>query len=339
MCTRNYTRGDGRADCLTISPPHAPLLPDHNFSLHSQFPYDMISGQCSYPSRGGKMISQEDFYKIIRQGDYSTPDENRPAKPVKRGFRSWYRYYVNGLLAQIFLGLKYLRRKCFRFDTFGEMSFNMLRASESTGATVTFEGFSKLKSLNGSPFVAVCNHISLIETMVLPVSLFAFSNTTVVAKKSLTKYPGFGTVLYAVRAIMVERQNPRQDLAEVLKQGTELLKDGVSILLFPQGKRSPEFNPRKFNSLGAKLAARAGVPLVPVACKTDMAVNVKGPFKDLGPIDPSKTVKFAMGPVLDSSLSQRDLQKSCTDFISGKLREWNMPVADELQTAETTEEN
>lgn len=274
------------------------------------------------------MISQEEFYKIVRKGTYNTPDENRPPKRLKRGFRSWWRYYINGLLAQIRLGLKYVRRKQFRFETLGELSYNMLTATESTGADVTFEGFEKLSSLNGGAFVAVGNHISLMETMAMPVVFFAFNNTTIVAKKSLTKYPGFGTILYAIRSILLERKNARQDLAEVIRQGTNLLKDGVSVLLFPQGSRSAEFNPRKFNSLGAKLAVKAGVPIVPVACKTDMAICGIGPFKDLGPIDPSRSVKFAMGPILDSSMPQKDIQKACTDFIVGKLREWGLPVED-----------
>lgn len=284
------------------------------------------------------MISQEDFYKTVQKGTYRTPPENRPAKPLKRGCRSWWRYYVSGLFTQILLGLKYVRHKEFKFNTLGELAFNMVLATESTGADVMFEGFEKLSALNGGAFVAVCNHISLMETMVMPAVFFAFNNTAVVAKRSLAKYPGFGTIIHSTRSILIDRKNARQDLAEVIKQGTDLLKDGVSVLLFPQGSRSIEFNPRKFNSLGAKLASKAGVPVVPIACKTDMAICGVGPFKDLGPIDPSRPVKFSMGPILDSSMPQRDIQNACTDFISGKLREWGLPVTDS-PSPESTGEN
>ncbi|MBQ6923892.1 MAG: 1-acyl-sn-glycerol-3-phosphate acyltransferase, partial [Kiritimatiellae bacterium] len=130
--------------------------------------------------------------------------------------------------------------------------------------------------------------------------------------------------------ILLDRKNARKDLADTLEQGTALLRGGTSILLFPQGHRAEKFDPRKFNSLGAKLAARAGAPLVPVACKTDFA-RPGWPLRDFGPVDPRRAVKFACGPVLDPALPQRDLQEACIAHISAKLAEWGMGVATEHQ--------
>ena len=206
----------------------------------------------------------------------------------------------------------------------------MTRAVEATGATVFFEGFDALRPLGGKPFVVVANHMSLIETMVLPAGVFAANDMTVVAKRSLTKYPAFGKILASCHPILLDRKNARKDLADTLEQGTALLKEGVSILLFPQGHRAEVFDPHKFNSLGAKLAARAGVPLVPVACKTDFA-RPGWPLKDFGPVDPSRPVRFACGPALDPSLPQRELQEACLAHISAKLAEWGMGVANETE--------
>ena len=218
-----------------------------------------------------------------------------------------------------------MRSGSFSLKLFSELAYDMVRVVESTGATVSFEGFDALRPLKGHPFVVVANHMSLIETMLLPAGVFASNDMTVIAKRSLTKYPAFGKVLASCRPILLDRKNARKDLADTLEQGTALLKEGVSILLFPQGHRAERFDPRKFNSLGAKLAARAGVPLVPVACKTDFA-RPGWPLRDFGPIDPSRPVRFACGPVLDSSLPQHELQERCTSHIADALAKWGMPI-------------
>ena len=276
------------------------------------------------------MLSLAEFHDTVLAGNYASPADHLPARPLKKGFRSWWRFYFSGLARAVSKGVRIVRRGNFTLKTFSELAYDMLRAAEATGATVSFEGFDALCPLRGRPFVVVANHMSLIETMLLPAGIFAANDTTVIAKRSLTKYPGFGKILASCRPILLERKNARKDLADTLEQGTALLKAGTSILLFPQGHRAEVFDPRPFNSLGAKLAVRAGVPLVPIACKTDFA-RPGWLLKDFGPIDPSRPVRFACGPVLDPTRPQREMQEACTAHISAKLAEWGMGVATETE--------
>ena len=264
-----------------------------------------------------------DFSDRVHSGRYESAGG---VKMLPCGIRSWWLFFVSGLAREIRLGLGAAHRDRFGYKEFSATAYGMVRAAESTGAKVTFEGFDTLKPLQGKPFVAVANHMSLVETMLLPAALLTFNNLTLVAKTSLSKYPGFGKLLRAIHPILLDRVNPREDLVAVLQQGTKLLKNGTSILLFPQGKRAEVFDPRKFNSLGAKLAKRAGVPLVPFACKTDFARlgRIKA-LKDLGPIDPSRPIKFSAGPILDpTTASQADIQAACLEHIVGALQEWGM---------------
>ena len=276
------------------------------------------------------MMTIGEFHDKVLSGNYTSPEDHLPARPLRQGLRAWWRFYVSGLAKALGKGLRVVRRGDFTLKLFSELAYDMTRAVESTGATVSFEGFDALRPLKGQPFVVAANHMSLIETMVLPAGVFAANDMTVVAKRSLTKYPGFGKILASCNPILLDRKNARKDLADTLEQGTALLKQGVSILLFPQGHRAEVFDPRKFNSLGAKLAARAGVPLVPVACKTDFA-RPGWPLKDFGPVDPSRPVRFACGQALDPTLPQRDLQKACIEHISAKLVEWRMGVVKEQE--------
>ncbi len=271
------------------------------------------------------MMTIGEFHEKVLSGNYTSPVDHLPARPLRQGPRSWWRFYVSGLAKTVGKGLRVVRHGTFTLKLFSELAYDMTRAVEATGATVSFEGFDALSPIKGRPFVMVANHMSLIETMVLPAGVFAANDMTVVAKRSLTKYPAFGKILASCNPILLDRKNARKDLADTLEQGTALLKGGVSILLFPQGHRAEAFDPRKFNSLGAKLAARAGVPLVPVACKTDFA-RPGWPLRDFGPIDPSRPVRFACGPVLDPSLPQHELQELCTSHIASALSAWGMAI-------------
>lgn len=278
------------------------------------------------------MITHEQFEERLQNGGYISKPEELRKKALSKGFRSWWRFYIVGTLGTVIVGLKAIIKGDFTPRTFAKMSFRMIQMVEASGTSVEIYDTDKLNSIKGKPCVFVGNHMSLVETFHLPCIVSSFCKTTIIAKSSLAKYPFFGQCLRAVKPILLDRKNPRKDLNETLSQGTERLKSGLSIILFPQGARTTVFDPRKFNSLGAKLARSAGVPIIPVACKTDYASCGKI-LKDFGPIDPSKTVKYAIGPILDpNTLSQAELQDACTKFISGKLTEWGCPCVETKTT-------
>ncbi len=272
------------------------------------------------------MATLEEFYQSVREsGSYHTPAENG-YKMAKAGLWATLRFYTGALGAVIRHGNKLLKVDKFTNSTLGELSWMMINGAERMGASVNFTGFERLRPLEGAPVVFVANHMSLVETMLLPAGIFAQGKMIIVAKRSLTRYPAFGRILAASQPILLDRVNPRQDLTDVLKLGAKALEEGLSVLLFPQGTRMASFDPSKFNSLGAKLAMRAKVPLVPIACKTDFSKPGRW-LRDFGPIDPSLPIRFEAGPVLDTAkLKQRELQEASIEHIVRCLKRWNMPV-------------
>jgi len=103
--------------------------------------------------------------------------------------------------------------------------------------------------------------------------------------------------------------------------GADILASGVSIVIFPQSTRSVEFRPEDFNSLGVKLAKKAGVKVIPVAIKTDFWGNGKF-IKEIGPVDASKTIYIKFGePMAISGNGKEDNQK-IIDFIQSSLKDW-----------------
>lgn len=199
-------------------------------------------------------------------------------------------------------------------------SAGVARVLESVGCTLHIEGLNHIRSLDG-PCVFVANHMSTLETFVLPSIIRPYRPVTYVVKRSLTTMPGFGPIMRSRNPVVVNRNNPREDLQSVLESGTERLQQGVSIIVFPQATRMLDFDAAKFNSIGVKLAKRAGVPVMPLALLTD-AWGQGRYIKDCGTITPCYTVHFRFGeamPVQDQGKAQH--AHICA-FIQSSLEEW-----------------
>lgn len=203
-------------------------------------------------------------------------------------------------------------------------SCQVMRAAEKSGARVHVSGLEHVAGVGG-PRVVIGNHMSVLETNVLPCLLLGFGEVAFVIKESLRDYPLFGHIMRAVKAITVTRRNPRADLMQVLQQGTDLLRQGVSVIIFPQATRSDFFIPTEFNTLGIKLAARAGVPAVPLALKTDF-FGVGRIWKDMGPINPDKEVFFQFGPPVKVTGHGRAEHAKVLEFQRATLSGWGVEV-------------
>ncbi|MGB7325898.1 MAG: lysophospholipid acyltransferase family protein [Rubripirellula sp.] len=199
-------------------------------------------------------------------------------------------------------------------------SHEVLTALESVGVKTEVTGIDNVRSL-ASPCVFVGNHMSTLETIILPAILRPVLPVTFVVKQSLIDYPVFRHILRSRNPIAVTRNNPREDFKAVMEGGTARLRDGISIVVFPQTTRSVTFDPAQFNSIGIKLALRAGVPVVPFALLTDAWGNGKR-IKDFGPVDPTKTVRFAFGEPIKIEDRGAKQHQQVIDFIESKMAQW-----------------
>lgn len=197
-------------------------------------------------------------------------------------------------------------------------SVAVLRALERVGCTLEITGLENFYKVQG-PCVFVSNHMSTLETFVLPCIIQPLKDTTFVVKQGLLSYPFFRHILGARNPIVVGRKNPRDDLKIVLEQGVENLKRGRSIIIFPQSTRSLVFQREHFNTIGIKLAKQAGVPILPIALKTDAWSESEHFIKDFGRIYPERTIYFAFGEALRSTGQGKEEHRQICDFITQYL--------------------
>ena len=224
------------------------------------------------------------------------------------------------LVSIVFGGSALAKRGLYKTPEWSENSLATLRALESVGIKFEITGNDSFTAVPG-PCVFIANHMSTLETFVLPTLIAPFKDTTFVVKQSLVDYPVFKHIMRTRNPITVGRTNPREDLKAVLEGGAARLQAGMSVIIFPQTTRTSVFDPEQFNTIGVKLAKKAGVPVVPIALKTDAWGN-GSVLKDYGRIDPSKKVYFAFGKPLQIKDRGTEEQQEIVAFIAGKLKEW-----------------
>ena len=112
-------------------------------------------------------------------------------------------------------------------------------------------------------FIIMANHQSTWETFAIP-CIFP-QQLSWVMKQELLKIPFFGWGLRLIRPIGIDRGAGRAAVKQISQQGTALLHEGISIVIFPEGTRVAPGVKADYKIGGAILASQSGFPVVPVA--------------------------------------------------------------------------
>lgn len=130
--------------------------------------------------------------------------------------------------------------------------------------------------------VILAKHQSTWETFFLSAY---FQPLSQVLKKELLRVPFFGWAMAMLKPIAINRDNPKQALKQLASQGAERLEQNCWVLIFPEGTRIPTGKIGKFSRGGASLAAKAGLPVLPIAHNAGMFWPKAGWRKTPGVID------------------------------------------------------
>lgn len=137
--------------------------------------------------------------------------------------------------------------------------------------------------------VILAKHQSTWETFFLSTY---FEPVSQVLKKELLYIPVFGWAMALLKPIGIDRNNPKQALKQLAKQGAERLEQDCWLLIFPEGTRVPPGEIGKFSRGGAALAVNAGLPVLPIAHNAGLFWPKEGWGKKPG------TIEVVIGPAL-----------------------------------------
>ncbi|WP_282034105.1 lysophospholipid acyltransferase family protein [Metabacillus indicus] len=175
----------------------------------------------------------------------------------------------------------------------------------SSGSKVTVEGEHNMPV---GPVLIVSNHQSNFDIPVLMSSLKKPAGF--LSKTEVKKLPLLPKWMEVMNCIFVDRKNKRQAMLS-LKEGSEKLKEGHSLIIFPEGTRSKGDDLAEFKTGALRMAAGAGVPIVPVAIDGTYDIMEKqGGWR----FKPSQVKVIVCKPVQAEEYTGRDLKTTAEEL-------------------------
>jgi len=184
---------------------------------------------------------------------------------------------------------------------------------EGTGSTVTVIGAEKMPK--DQAVVIAANHQGNFD---IPVLLgYLPKAAAYIAKEEIRRLPILGKWNEMYGTVFIKRKNPREAL-RAIQEGAQRLKDGYSLVIFPEGTRSPDGHVLPFKPGALKLAQKSGVPIVPVTLVNTRTIMVKNSLRIR-----RADVKVIIGDPIDpGSEHSSDLAEIIQEQIAANLEKW-----------------
>jgi 1-acyl-sn-glycerol-3-phosphate acyltransferase len=183
--------------------------------------------------------------------------------------------------------------------------------------TFEIEGLEDIK-LYGS-YIFIANHPTLIDIIAI---MSCVPLSICIVKKSLAKHPYFGSIVRAAGYIVNDQA------VQLIEDCDKSFKAGHSLIIFPEGTRSPAYGLYPFNRGAAQIALRTGIPIVLVVVSCDPPTLLKGQPWYAVPACPVRfKLHFHPLPTLPQEIQEkqnfplkvRALTQYCEDFFREQL--------------------
>lgn len=173
----------------------------------------------------------------------------------------------------------------------------------AAGAKVVMHGEEQL--VEGEAHIFVANHLSWFD---IPSLAGYLPRYKFVAKAELFKIPVFGPAIRAMGMIPIERGN-RRAAFESYKLATGKIREGNSVVVYPEGSRGTAYPLRPFKKGPFVFAIAAGVPIVPVLLHGTLEVFGKGSKS----VRPGRIDIHLLEPIPTAGLDYDDRKKLAVD--------------------------
>jgi len=159
--------------------------------------------------------------------------------------------------------------------------------------------------------IVMSNHTSAWETVA---QFLIFPPQVWVLKRELLWIPFVGWGLKLLRPIAINRGEGHRAVNQVVEQGKARLRDGLWIIIFPEGTRVIAGETRKFGVSGAVLAIASGKSVVPLSHNAGLFWARRGFVKKPG------TIRVVIGaPIESAGKNPRELNEEIRRAIEAGL--------------------
>lgn len=179
-----------------------------------------------------------------------------------------------------------------------------------TGSRVTVSGLERLPD---GPVLFVSNHEGNFD---IPVILSSISKPFgFISKKEVKKLPIIPVYMEDMNCVFIDRTDRRSALRSI-SDTAQKLKEGHSILIFPEGTRSKGEGLGEFKAGFMRIAADAGVPIVPLAIKGTADIMEKNNNR----IKPGKVSLQVLEPISAETIAAMP-SKEAVVFVRRKIED------------------
>jgi 1-acyl-sn-glycerol-3-phosphate acyltransferase len=182
------------------------------------------------------------------------------------------------------------------------------------GVSWRVHGLENLPQGDQEGAVLLCKHQSTMETFLLPCIMphpLAY-----VFKRQLLYVPFFGWAMARMDMIHIDRSKRAEAFNKVVAQGKRVMSQGVWVIMFPEGTRSPRGAKGTYKTGGTRLACETGRPVVPIAVNCAKHWPRKAFVKTPGVID------VVIGPQISSvGRTPEEMMREVENWIEAKTRE------------------
>lgn len=183
---------------------------------------------------------------------------------------------------------------------------------------VTVEGIEKIPT--DRPVLFTPNHQSYADVPVLLYALKDF-NFGFLMRMQLNKLFAIEQISHILHCVSINQENPREGI-KALNKTAEQIKDGLSMIVFPEGKRGFSNTPDVFKNGAFKIVQKTGVTVVPI--------YIRNVFKILegsgGVITPTAVSVTVLDPIETSEMNReqvKELNEKVYNIILEESKKYN----------------
>ncbi|MCC6318542.1 MAG: 1-acyl-sn-glycerol-3-phosphate acyltransferase [Gemmatimonadaceae bacterium] len=143
---------------------------------------------------------------------------------------------------------------------------------KAAGVRVVVHGEDRIAGREANVFAA--NHVSWFDVFVMAAALRHYK---FIAKAELERIPIFGRAVRAAGFIFIDRNNRKAAFAGY-EAAADRMRDGFSVIVYPEGTRGASYALRPFKKGPFVLAIAAGAPVVPTIVHGTREVQAAGSF-------------------------------------------------------------
>lgn len=164
------------------------------------------------------------------------------------------------------------------------------------------------------PVVYIANHQSYGDALGTLKLISEKHQIGYIGKDYFGKIPYFGSWVTRIRSIYIQRGNTRNSL-RVIGEGVEYLKDGFSLVIFPEGTRSKTEQMDEFKPGSFKLATKAQVPIIPLSLNDGRRL-----YEDQEYIKKHKKIDIIVHPPIETAGMSRQEQAELPSRVEEIIR-------------------